>query len=285
MENATTELVTIGLPVYNGAEFLKVALDSLLTQSYTNIRLVISDNASTDSTGAICKRYAKKDKRVTYIRQPKNLGPFRNFTSLLTYAQQTEYFMWAAHDDVWAKDYIEACVGALRREPSAIMAFPRLVNIDGKGDIVRRYEPKKMFPTHRPASYIQLFCQDGKANLIYGIWRADMLTDVKMQNHWGSDMNLVFELLLKGNFSFVNKQLFFKRLSPQEMFVSTPPSGLRKQVRFHLARRKNVFNDARPYFAHLRLSLRDIPGKPIAHLACSLMILYAMARTLVLGKV
>ena len=73
-------LITIGFPVYNIDEkFLYTALDSLLNQSYTNFELLISDDCSTDSTSRICCEYAKKDSRIRYIRQKKNLGHLHNF--------------------------------------------------------------------------------------------------------------------------------------------------------------------------------------------------------------
>ena len=83
--------VTIGMPVYNGEKFLCNTLDCLLAQSYTNLELIISDDASTDSTSKICTEYAAKDSRIKYIRHTKNLGieseagftPLPNFNFVL----------------------------------------------------------------------------------------------------------------------------------------------------------------------------------------------------------
>ena len=72
--------VSIGMPVYNTDEkFLYTALDCLLKQSYSNFELIISDDCSTDSTSRICREYAKKDSRINYIRQEKNMGALPNF--------------------------------------------------------------------------------------------------------------------------------------------------------------------------------------------------------------
>ena len=73
--------VSIGLPVYNGENFLAESIESLLGQSYEDFELIISDNASTDGTADICRRYAKQDSRIRYIRQPHNIGsaPNHNF--------------------------------------------------------------------------------------------------------------------------------------------------------------------------------------------------------------
>ena len=71
--------VSIGLPVCNGENYLKQALDSIMAQTYTDFELIISDNASTDRTAQICKEYANRDPRIRYYRNEKNLGAARNF--------------------------------------------------------------------------------------------------------------------------------------------------------------------------------------------------------------
>ena len=75
---ATEPLVTIGVPVYNGADYLTLAIDSLLAQTYRNVELLISDNASTDGSSEVCAAYAQRDARVRYIRQAHNIGGVEN---------------------------------------------------------------------------------------------------------------------------------------------------------------------------------------------------------------
>ena len=81
MEN--TKLVSIGLPIYNGGAQLSKTLDQLLGQAYPHIELVISDNASTDNTEALCREYAARDKRIVYVRQKENQGLVKNFFEAL----------------------------------------------------------------------------------------------------------------------------------------------------------------------------------------------------------
>ena len=73
--------LSVGLPVYNGANYLAESLEALLGQSYGDFELIISDNASTDSTPDICQHYAQQDSRIRYFRQPHNIGlaPNHNF--------------------------------------------------------------------------------------------------------------------------------------------------------------------------------------------------------------
>jgi glycosyltransferase involved in cell wall biosynthesis len=116
--------LTIGIPAYNNARTLAAAIESLLAQSFTDFRIVISDDASTDNTAAIAESFAAKDSRITVIRQPKNLGYTGNFSFLLSRAD-TPYFMWAAGDDRWGPDYAAANVAALDADPSLAASVSR----------------------------------------------------------------------------------------------------------------------------------------------------------------
>src|ERR1051325_10121326 len=98
--------VTIAMPVYNGERFIREALDSLLAQTFTDFEIVISDNASTDSTPAICAEYQERDPRVRYIRQPENRGAFVN-AEMAIRAGNGQYTMMVGDDDVYDRRYIE----------------------------------------------------------------------------------------------------------------------------------------------------------------------------------
>lgn len=98
--------LSIGFPVYNGENFLQNRLEGILSQTFSDFELIISDNASTDSTADICKKYALKDNRILYIRQENNTGPFNNFKFVLDKAQN-KYFVFAAVDDLWESTFLE----------------------------------------------------------------------------------------------------------------------------------------------------------------------------------
>jgi glycosyltransferase involved in cell wall biosynthesis len=78
---STAPRLTVGLPVYNGENYLAQSLEALLGQTYTDFELLISDNTSTDDTASICAQYQAADPRIRYIRQPRNIGcaPNHNF--------------------------------------------------------------------------------------------------------------------------------------------------------------------------------------------------------------
>src|SRR3954468_18589343 len=104
--------LSIGLPVYNGEDFLAESLDSLLGQTYENFELIISDNASTDATADICRGYANHDSRVRYLRQQHNIGLAPNHNFVFS-ESRGELFKWAAADDLYGRDLLKLCVEAL----------------------------------------------------------------------------------------------------------------------------------------------------------------------------
>ena len=109
--------LSVGLPVYNGEKYLRESLDALLGQSYGDFHLIISDNASTDSTEEICREYLAKDSRISYFRQPVNIGATPNHN--WTFDQSsTELFKWASYDDLYGRDLLARCIEALDADPT-----------------------------------------------------------------------------------------------------------------------------------------------------------------------
>src|SRR5438132_51002 len=104
--------LSIGLPVWNGAATIRRAIDSVLTQSFRDFELIISDNGSTDETAAICEQYVAADWRVRYIRQQPAIHKKENFEYVLTEARG-QYYMWLAADDWWCDGFFERAVAIL----------------------------------------------------------------------------------------------------------------------------------------------------------------------------
>ena len=111
--------VSIGLPVFNSELTVRKTIESLLSQSFADFELIISDNASTDCTQEICKEYANSDSRIKYIRQTKNLGLFENFKVVLDEACG-EFFMWSAADDIRSSCFIEKNFQFLSQNPEYV---------------------------------------------------------------------------------------------------------------------------------------------------------------------
>jgi len=156
--------LSIGMPVYNGELFIERAIESILAQTFTDFELIISDNASTDSTQEICQNFSKKDDRIRIFKQEKNIGVHRNFYFLLSQARG-EYFAWAAVDDYLDKDFMEKNLKVLESNNSIVSSIGKIIpygteslNIDPKlidtsnypkflKNYVKRGRHKKMMDT------------------------------------------------------------------------------------------------------------------------------------------
>ena len=114
------EKVDILLATYNGARFLKEQLDSILNQTYSDFRLIISDDKSTDKTKAIIEEYAKKDSRIEYYIQENNLGVIRNFEFLMKKVEN-KYFMFSDQDDIWKENKIEKSLEVMEKEDADLV--------------------------------------------------------------------------------------------------------------------------------------------------------------------
>ena len=118
--------VTVGVPVYNGADFLEKCLTCLRDQTYRDIEVLIFDNCSEDATGEIAQRFCTEDPRFRYFRQPENKGASRNFLEVLE-AARTPFFLWRAADDTSDLNYVETLLGLLLNHPERDLAVPRIV--------------------------------------------------------------------------------------------------------------------------------------------------------------
>ncbi len=128
--------VSVGLPVFNGERYLAEAINSVLMQSFADLELVISDNASSDGTPEICKDYMNRDSRIRYFRQPTNRGAGFNYNFVFQQAHGT-YSKWMAHDDIISPAYVAACVEVLGSEPAVVLAHTQFVDVDEKAQPIR----------------------------------------------------------------------------------------------------------------------------------------------------
>ncbi len=210
--------VSIGLPVYNGERFLKEALDAILSQTFTDFDVLVYDNASTDSTEAMCREYAARDSRIRYHRHYVNLGAGKNYN--LTFLDSTgEYFKWAAHDDVMAPTFLEKCVAALDAHPEVVVAFPKMMDIDDAGNHLPERVTSHIPRAERGASpsvhtrFRNLIRLDYTIEEIFGLIRSNVLRKTKLfLNYSDSDRNLLAELALYGSLREVPEVLFYHRL-------------------------------------------------------------------------
>jgi glycosyltransferase involved in cell wall biosynthesis len=205
--------VSVGLPVYNGENYLAATIESILAQTYTDFELIINDNASSDRTQAICKAYAGRDARIRYYRNERNLGAGPNY-DLCFQRARGEYFKWAAHDDLMAPDYLEKTVACLAAAPDAVLCCVGVTEIGPKGEILRVYRNHlpgidSGKPAKRLAGMVHYRhqCED-----FFGLFRRQALEGSDLHGLYaGSDRVLLAEMALRGRCVMVSDPLFFHR--------------------------------------------------------------------------
>jgi glycosyltransferase involved in cell wall biosynthesis len=208
-----TPCVSIGLPVYNGENFLEAAIASLLAQTFTDFELIISDNASSDRTEEICRSYAAQDDRIRYYRNSENIGAAENFNRVVHLARG-EYFKWAAHDDICAPTFLEFCVDVLEDDPSMVLCSTEVGCIDWSGNSVpaKQDPPRPLRSWEVSDRFRAIVIQTFWSYEIFGLIRLETLRQTQLQkSNYGTDRAILAELSLHGRFSQVPEVLFFRR--------------------------------------------------------------------------
>ncbi|MEZ5276843.1 MAG: glycosyltransferase family 2 protein [Opitutaceae bacterium] len=192
--------VSIGLPVYNGANFLERSIDSILKQDFEDLELIVADNASTDATEAICRSYLERDSRIRYFRNESNVGAAGNYNKTFQLAQGS-YFKWAAHDDECHQSMIGKCVRYLDSAPlNVAMVYPLGELIDEEG--VTLESPLDRIASSDPRPYRRLSRVLWSLNMcdpVFGLIRADCLRRTQLIGpFFGADYVLLGELAMLG---------------------------------------------------------------------------------------
>ncbi len=207
--------VSIGLPVYNGGNYLKNVLYSILSQTLKDFELIVSDNASTDDTREICLSYAETDSRIRYHRNEKNLGAAWNFNQVFHLARG-KYFQWACHDDVWTPTLLERYVEVLDRMPHVVLCYSKTIFIDERGEPIRsligRPDLRDKSPHKRFLSFLKYHINPNECNPGLGLYRANILKNSSLIGSYpASDMILLGEIVLQGEFYEIPEYLFLRR--------------------------------------------------------------------------
>lgn len=223
--------LSIGLPVYNGEEYLEASLDAILGQTFEDFELVISSNASTDSTDEICRRYQARDSRIRFYRQDRNIGAAPNHDWV--FRQSTgELFKWISADDLYARDLLARCVALLDEHPDVILTHSWTAAIDADGNVIQAMEyPLKTDSPHAPER-LRSMLFDGdvpgaiRADDFYGVIRSDVLRKVKPHgSFYHADQTFMAEVALHGRFLQVPDWLYFRRHHDGRALKANPTIG------------------------------------------------------------
>lgn len=261
--------VSIGMPVWNGQEFIRHGLDSLLGQTFGDFEIAISDNASTDATRAICEDYVRLDSRVRYSRNDQNTGVQANFAKVLDLASGP-YFMWASHDDSWDPTYIAKMVSILDSRDSAVLAGSNAGSIDQHGARRRSFDNVNVYSPTTVAARARRFISNppggGHATLIYGLMRTPIIQRIgyrplgqirdRNRGYYAIDLLTLFRLIFEGDFYVDAETKFFRRdVVPSP---SSRPGGIAERLALsRLPRTARALLHAHEYYADLRGLLRE----------------------------
>jgi len=244
--------IVVGLPVFNGEETINLCLDSILSQTYENFKLIISDNSSTDLTSKICKEYEKKDKRIIYIRQKNNLGPIPNFRFVLNYLT-SDYFVWLAHDDYWDEHFLENNIKILNSKKNVVASIGQTKYIEkniqtfdfDKNDNIFKYIYKKMRRHFLSISCYSIndlkyenrvkTCLKSRkyALFFYSLFRTEILKKVFDHQTQGHDMIMILKILRHGCIHASNDVLIYRGTSGMSVRNNVIDLYLKKAAKFH----------------------------------------------------
>ena len=217
---AKSKKVSILLPVFQGEKFIAQAIESLLSQSFEDYLIIISDDASTDRTSEICRRYSKKNKKIIYKKNKTNVGGQANFLNLL-HDVKTEYVVWASQDDYWHERFLEILVGELEEDADLSLAFSAIQLIDRDSRVRELHFNNKWNPNNLSqygliaALLLPIYKLSWlKTNLaIHGVVRTAAMKNafdnlLGIANH---DRIFVLFTIFYGKWRYVERVLYFRR--------------------------------------------------------------------------
>jgi glycosyltransferase involved in cell wall biosynthesis len=225
---ARSARLTIGLPVYNGAGYIGQSLDALLGQTFQDYEIIISDNASTDDTPDICRRYEREDSRIRFVRQARNIGAAPNHNFVVGQAR-ADLFKWASADDLYARDLLERCIEILDERPEVVLAHSWTAAVDASGAVTQAlaYHLATDSPRASERFRSMLFQSSAEdpygrragddygligADDMYGVIRMEVLRRVApLDSYHFSDRTFMTEIALHGPFQQIPHWLYFRR--------------------------------------------------------------------------
>jgi glycosyltransferase involved in cell wall biosynthesis len=210
MASKTRPKLSIGLPVYNGDNYLKEALDSLLSQTYSDFEIIISDNASVDRTQEICCDYQQLDSRIRYYRNNENKGATWNLNRVF-HLSTGDYFKWAAHDDLCKPTLLSKSIEILENKPTTVLCYARTISINSHGELIKEWEPRPEFAALSPRRRFRESLNPTETFPIWGTIRSKVLKKTKLLGDFPEhDRPLIAELSLHGLIYELPEYLFIR---------------------------------------------------------------------------
>jgi len=251
-------LVSIGIPAYNRPSSLDKILSLITSQSYTNLEIIISDDASEgNDVRNVVEKYQLLDSRIKYFRQEENIGVLRNYNFVLQ--QSTGEFFTCVSDDDWrSPEFIEVLIRLLIENPQASLAFCDYHEIyeDGKFAIgypfshIKHFTPfKSKNRLARTLSHYWQNQKNGKCNLFYGLFRKNSINTIdveKLSNnftHLGMDNQIVFKMLQLGPAVFSNDAMCCLTCDNTKYYMNNSSDSKKRNLFYGVINVLNSFLD------------------------------------------
>jgi len=265
--------VSIGLPVYNGEKFIDKALESILNQDYEDFELIISDNASEDSTEYICRRYAQTDNRIRYSRLEENTGAASNYNRVFRLSRG-EYFKWIACDDECHRTFLSRCVEMLESTPSSVaMVYPQAELIDEEGRILGSGSDRIGCKDPRPHRRLsRTLWSLNLCDPVFGLYKREYLRMTQLIGpFFGADNVLLGELAMLGMILEIDQVLFRLRMHSMRSMKANP-SARSRAIWYDPAAARKLFilPNWEGMVWELLKSVQRLPLHPTEKLKCAL---------------
>jgi len=222
-------LISIGIPAYNAAIHIGCTLEGLLAQSFGDFELIVSDNASTDTTRDVVESYMLRDARIRYERQPVNIGANPNYSHLVRRARG-EFFKWSSSSDWSAPDFLERCLDQLLAHDDTVLVAPRTFLFqDSPGKSEEYASDIEVLDDVPSGRFARLYSTLALNNAINGLIRMSALRRTRLVDTYrGADIVLMGHLALLGKFRLLDQRLFYRRMEPATATALQDTAGIWK---------------------------------------------------------
>lgn len=212
----------MGLPVYNGEFFIEKKLNSILSQTFQNFELIISDNGSTDLTPLICKKFLDKDDRIKYYRQKQNMGPNWNFNFILDKAS-SPYFIWVGVNDEISNYFLEKNYNILETKLNVVGSISKIKIKDEENNLkedffvklINNWRTLKSIGSYSISGTYKkktrFYLKNSTCQLIYGLFRTNELKKSVVKDSFvGNDWATILNILKFGDFYIVEDDIMYE---------------------------------------------------------------------------
>jgi glycosyltransferase involved in cell wall biosynthesis len=247
--------VSIGLPVYNGENYLEDAIRSVLSQTEGDLELVIADNASVDRTAEIVQDHAAADPRIRYVRQERNLGAAANYNRTWQESRGT-YFKWLSHDDRLTPTYVAATTAALDAAPDAVLCNSIVDYIDEHGRVFAAYDSdlKAASVGNAAQRFAAMVLRSHSCVDFFAMLRRDAMVGSRLHGSFhGADRVFLAQMALRGRLLQLPGHLVQMREHPHRYTRQQADANARRVWHDSSARRAVAMPTLRVYRDYVRL--------------------------------